>query len=720
MGLLEPLFRWEAIETLFSDRARVQGMLDFEAALARAEARTGLIPVSAAAAIGEQCRAEHYDLEGLARAAAAAGNPAIPLIRRLSARVEEKDREAARFVHWGATSQDVMDTGLVLALRSALDRIEGDLDRLGSALASLAEAHRATLIAGRTWMQHAVPTTFGLKVAGWLDANLRHRRRLDELRARSLVLQYGGAVGHLAALGDKGLEVEAALAEELRLGRPDLSWHAHRDRLAEVGTTLGLLAGSLGKIARDLALHAQTEVAEVFEPGGEGLGGSSTMPHKRNPVASAVTLAAAARLPGLVAAMLGAMAQEDERGLGGWHAEWETLPELVGLVGGALHHVTDAIAGLRVDTARMEANLHLTRGLVFAEAVQMALAERIGRPAAQELVEAACRRAQGEGRHLQEVLSADPAVGRHLSPDVLAHLFDPRRALGAADRLIDRVLASHASKREGAGRGRLSGMPTIDVSDLRMNYEQTGPAGAPVVVLSHSLGTDLTMWDAQARALEEAFRVVRYDLRGHGRTTASPGPYAIEQLARDVVGLLDVLGVARAHFCGLSIGGMIGIWLGAHAPERVLRLVLSNTAERIGTTEGWTERIEAVRAGGLSSIAAAVTDRWFSPAFRAAAPEVVEKARARLESTTPEGYVGCCAAIRDADLRADLSFIAAPTLVIAGRNDPATTPADGRRLADAIPRARYVELDASHLSCLEAAAPFTSAAYAFLTAGGGP
>jgi 3-carboxy-cis,cis-muconate cycloisomerase len=265
---------------------------------------------------------------------------------------------------------------------------------LAGALASLAEAHRTTLIAGRTWMQHAVPTTFGLKVAGWLDAVDRHRDRIARLRGRALVVQFGGAAGTLAALGDEGMEVAAALAEELKLPLPDLPWHAHRDRLAEVATTLGLLAGTLGKLARDVALHTQTEVAEVFEPAGEGRGGSSSMAHKRNPISSAVVLAAAARVPGLVATMLGAMVQEDERGLGGWQAEWETLPELVG---GALHHVTDTMAGLRVDVARMAANLDATRGLVLAEAAEVALAPRTGRAAARRTVEAACRRAQRKG-----------------------------------------------------------------------------------------------------------------------------------------------------------------------------------------------------------------------------------------------------------------------------------------------------------------------------------
>lgn len=453
MSLLGPLFRWDAIEQSFSDRARVQAMLDFEAALARAEASTGVIPAPAAPAIAAKCSAELFDVEAIARAAAAAGNPAIPLVHALVALVGRDDPAAARFVHWGATSQDVIDTGLVLQLRPALGQIEEELDRLAAILAALADRHRATLVAGRTWMQQAVPTSFGLKVAGWLDAVDRHRGRLAGVRRRALVLQLGGAVGTLAALGTTGLNVSRALAAELQLAEPDVPWHAHRDRVAEVATMLGLCAGTLGKIARDISLHMQTEVAEVFEPAAKGRGGSSTMPHKRNPVASAVVLAAATRAPGLVGSMLSAMVQEEERGLGGWHAEWEVLPDLVGIVGGALHHLTETVAGLEIDATRMRANLEATQGLIFAEAVQMALRARLGAGEAQPLVDRACERARAGGRHLREVLGADPEVGKHLPPAELARLFDPQHSLGAANELIDRVLAAHSRRRGKPGDG---------------------------------------------------------------------------------------------------------------------------------------------------------------------------------------------------------------------------------------------------------------------------
>jgi len=454
MNLLEPLFRWNAVEILLSDRARLQGMLDFEAALARAGARTRVIPEAAAPAIAAKCRAELFDNEALANATALAGNPAIPLVRQLTKLVEKEDKEAARFVHWGATSQDAMDTGFVLQLRAALDAIAPELQKLSDALAKLAKKYRATPIAARTWMQQALPTTFGVKAAGWLDAIDRHRVRFGELRQRALVLQFGGAVGTLAALGDKGMDVAAALAEDLQLRLPTLPWHTQRDRIAETVAAFALLTGSLGKIARDISLHAQTEIAELHEPAAKGRGGSSTMPQKRNPVTAAVVLAAATRMPGLLAAVFGAMAQEEERGLGNWHAEWETLPEIIGLAAGALHHLTETMSGLEVDTKKMKENLERTRGLIFAEAVQMTLARSLGRMAAHELVEAACKRALAKGRHLRDVLAEDRTVKKLLKKNELARLFNPAEYLGVADSMIDRALQAHNAMRPKASAAR--------------------------------------------------------------------------------------------------------------------------------------------------------------------------------------------------------------------------------------------------------------------------
>ncbi len=447
MSLLDPLFGWEVTDQIFSDSTRIQRMLDFEAALAEAEARLNVIPKSAAGPIRNCCEARRFDLPSIGQAAASAGNLAIPLIKELTNLVARSDQEAARYVHWGATSQDAIDTGLVLQLRDGCDAIEADLDRLCERLTELALEHRATPLPARTWMQQAVPTVFGLKVAGWLDALTRHRARLKAMRQRVLVLQFGGAAGTLASLGTDGMKVAQELAKELKLGLPALPWHSHRDRIAEVGTTLALLVGTLGKIARDISLQAQTEIAEVFEPSGDGRGGSSTMPHKRNPVGCAMILSAAVQVPALAAVLLSAMPQEQERGLGGWHVEWQTLPELTRRCGGALHHMLQLMTGLEVDTIRMRQNLDVTQGLIFAEAVTMALATRIGKPAAHRIVEEASKQAVARKTSLRESLSANSEVTTYLNSAELDKLFDPLHYLGVANEFIDRAIA--ASKSEG-------------------------------------------------------------------------------------------------------------------------------------------------------------------------------------------------------------------------------------------------------------------------------
>ncbi len=444
--LLGTLFGSPDASAVFSDQARLQGMLDFEAALAEAEAQAGVIPSSAAPVITAQCRAELFDCADLAKATASAGNPAIPVVKRLTALVGRTDPDAARYVHWGATSQDAMDTGLVLQLRTFLALLEADVARLAAALAHISEAHKTTVLAGRTWLQHALPVTLGLKAAGWLDAIERHKDRITAAGKRTLALQFGGAAGTLASLGDRGLTVADLLARDLGLALPPLSWHAHRDRIAELATVLGLLVGTLGKVARDVSLLMQTEIGEAFEARGEGRGGSSTMPQKRNPVAASVILAAAARAPGLVATLLGAMVQEHERGLGGWQAEWEALPALCVLTAGAIRHTAEMIAGMEVDASRMQANLALTHGQILAEAVTMVLASRIGRLAAHELVARACKDASASGKDLKTVIADDPDVRKHLSPDELDQAFDFRNYLGLAATFVDRVLEARRSR----------------------------------------------------------------------------------------------------------------------------------------------------------------------------------------------------------------------------------------------------------------------------------
>jgi 3-carboxy-cis,cis-muconate cycloisomerase len=441
MMLYDDLFSYPALELIFSDESCVKSILRFEAALAVAEGRTGVIPQVASQKIAACCAKESFDLSVIAKDAARAGNIAIPLVKMLTEAVARQDKDAARFVHWGATSQDAIDTGFLLQLRDALVLVEEDLAGLAETLATLAVRHRTTLVVARTWMQQALPTTFGFVVAGWLDAIVRQRQRLLEMRPRVLSLLFGGAAGTLAALRGDGPEVARALAGELQLTFPTAPWHAHRDRIGEIAAFFGLLTGTLGKIARDISLHTQTEVAELFEPAGQGRGGSSTMPHKRNPVTCAVVLSAAARVPGLVSTVLCAMPQEHQRGLGGWHSEWETLPQIVRLGAGALRHMAEMLPHLEVDTKRMRQNLDATHGLIFAEAVSTAIANRVGKLQAHHLVEAACKKALEESRLLKDVLRADPDLHGQLTPADLDSLFDAKNYLGSAEEFVDRVIA---------------------------------------------------------------------------------------------------------------------------------------------------------------------------------------------------------------------------------------------------------------------------------------
>ncbi|WP_368301036.1 3-carboxy-cis,cis-muconate cycloisomerase [Kluyvera sichuanensis] len=441
MSVLTPLLRTEALTDMFGDERLVQGMLDFEAALATAQARCGVIPNAAVEPISAACRASLIDLTTLATAAASAGNLAIPLVKQLTQRVKNTDPEAARYVHWGATSQDAIDTGLMLQLQQALGETETRLARLISVLAEQVMRHQHTLLPGRTWMQHALPITYGLKLAGTLDALLRWQERLAQMRPRVLALQFGGAAGTLASLKEKGPEVAQALAAELNLMLPDTSWHSQRDRLIELASWYAGLCGTLGKFANDFALMMQTEVAEVSEPIAEGRGGSSAMPHKRNPVSCAAILAAVTRVPGLMATLYASQIQQHERALGGWQAEWETLPELVMLAGGVLENSEYLVKGMQVNTHKMRDNLDITHGLVMAESVTQALATHLGKADAHHLIETICHRAIALDCPLRPLLENDPLVSQHLSPEQLTQLLDPANAVGSADHFVRQVLA---------------------------------------------------------------------------------------------------------------------------------------------------------------------------------------------------------------------------------------------------------------------------------------
>lgn len=437
----EALFSTPSMSAAFAPSAHVQAMLAFEAALAQAEARAGIIPQEAARAIAGACNVEHFDVASLYREAAIAGTPAIPLVRMLTARVEG---EARKYVHWGATSQDAIDTALMLQMREGLDLLIGGLLDLCASSAALAEKHRHTLMAGRTLLQQALPITFGLKAARWLALAVRQIEALRERREKSLALQLGGAAGTLASLGEKGLQVVELLAAELRLPAPDLPWHTERDRVAGIAATLGIVSGAMAKMAGDVALLAQTELGEVSEGAAPGKGGSSAMPQKRNPVDATAALAAARLAIGMVPVILSAMQQEHERAVGGWQAEWAAIPSLFCYTASAIEHVRGAVSGLEVDEASMKANLDASCGLIMSESLTTTLAHKVGRPEAFRLVQSLGKQISGAGKTLRQAALEDGKVRTILSPEEIDAALDPERYLGSADVFIERALAAYA------------------------------------------------------------------------------------------------------------------------------------------------------------------------------------------------------------------------------------------------------------------------------------
>ena len=436
------LYSTEEIRELFSDRAHLQFMLDVEAALARAESKLGLVHPPIADTITRAARVENIRLDYIADSTRKVGYPVVALVKELG-RVAGDD--AARYVHLGATTQDILDTALVLQLRRALAIMRRDLIAIARALAEKAVRFRDTPVAGRTHLQHAVPTTFGLKCASWASPLVAHIERLDQARPRVMVVQFGGAGGTLAALGENGLAIVEALASELSLGVADLPWHSRRDAFAETAALLGLICGSLSKFAFDVSLMMQTEVGEVSEPHDAGRGGSSTMPQKRNPIASEYIIAATRTVHALVPVMLGAMIADHERATGPWQSESLALPQCVALSAGALAHARSIAEGMSVDTERMRRNLEITHGLIMAEAIASALTTKLGRADAEASIARACDRAIAEGKPLATILRQDAELRGHLSDADIDRLMDPAAYLGSAGAFVDRVVARVAA-----------------------------------------------------------------------------------------------------------------------------------------------------------------------------------------------------------------------------------------------------------------------------------
>jgi len=436
--LFRDAFGTQAMREVFSDLGLIAAYAEVEVALAKAEARCGVIPDDAARQIAARTDVATLDFEQLGRETDIVGYPILPLVRQLAAQCGE----AGRYVHWGATTQDVMDSAVVLQMRKGLAIIERDIVELRGILAELSRRYRDTPMAGRTHLQQALPVTFGYKAAIWLSMFDRHAERLAQLKPRVLVGQFAGAVGTLASLGEKGFEVQAALCEELGLGVPVATWHVARDGFAETVNFLGLVTGSLGKIALDIMIMASTEFSEIYEPFVKGRGASSTMPQKRNPISSELMLAAAKAVRAHAGLMGDAMVQDFERATGPWHAEWIAIPESFVLTAGSLHQAKFALSGLVVDESRMADNLDSSRGLIVAEAVMMGLAPQLGRQEAHDVVYDACRLANEKGLTLADALSADERIASRIDRDTIDRLTSPKNYLGLAPEMVDRVLAS--------------------------------------------------------------------------------------------------------------------------------------------------------------------------------------------------------------------------------------------------------------------------------------
>lgn len=435
--LFRDMFGTPEMRHIFSDEGLVAQYLEAEAALARAQGRLGVIPPAAAAVIDAACKNLNIDYEHMRRETEIVGYPILPLVHQLV----KAAGEAGRYVHWGATTQDIMDTATVLQLRQALTIITRDLHELHAILATLAKRHRDTPMAGRTHLQQALPVTFGYKVAVWLSSIDRHIERVQQALPRILIGQFSGAAGTLASLGTRGLDVQAAYCAELNLAQPAITWHVARDGLAEAVTLLGLITGTLGKVASDVMMMAATEFGEVAEPFQPGRGASSTMPQKRNPISSELMLAAAKAVRQHVATMLDAMIHDFERATGPWHLEWVSLPESFLLTVSALHQAKFMLGGLVVDTNRMRANLGLTQGLIVAEAVMMAAAPSLGRQQAHDIVYGACRQAIEQGGMLGDILKTIPEITDAMGgAAAIDHACDPANYLGLSGAMVDRVV----------------------------------------------------------------------------------------------------------------------------------------------------------------------------------------------------------------------------------------------------------------------------------------
>jgi 3-oxoadipate enol-lactonase len=547
---------------------------------------------------------------------------------------------------------------------------------------------------GRTLLQQARPISFGYKVATWLSGLLDSKRALNRLKKNNLLMQLGGAVGSLSNMPDQGLAVQKLTAKYLGLKSPDISWFTQRNSIAEIASSLGIFNMSISKIANDVCLMMQTEIAEVFEGKESGKGGSSTMPHKRNPVSSAAILANSYRIPPLVSTMISSLKQSHERDPGAWHAEWETMESIVQLTGGSLENCLQLLKNLEVDANKMLENLELTKGLIYAENVSLFLAQSMGKTEAHTFTENACKKAVQNNTTLENIL-VNENIG--LNKEMLAELFKPLNSLGNCESFTQNMIGKAQRK-----------MKFVEIDQQNIHYKIEGKSDLPFLILSNSLGSEMKMWDEVMPYLLSNFQILRYDTRGHGESKfiKTNETLSIARLAKDVIELMDKLNIKSAVFCGLSMGGLIGQHLGIHYADRIEKVVLCNTGAKIGDDERWNSRIKTISENGMQAIVEDTMVRWFRESYIKANPGKIEEFRQMFLRSQVDGYSACCEAIRDADFRTANSKNTIPTLVIAGNEDPVTTLENGKFIAETVQNGQVLELNAKHLSAAEQALEF--------------
>ncbi len=690
----------DAMLTILSDANYLHSMARFEGALARSSAIHKVIPRDAAEIIIAECLSFAPDLNILVQKSRTSGPVAIAFVEALRKNISNKSNSAADWLHYGATSQDVLDTALCLQLKAAAELMEHDLQQITGRLCFLAQRHSDTPIIGRTLLQHAQPITLGLKFSQW--AAIIHDAASELKRSAHLAcfVQLGGATGTLSGIGANGLTIAEAMAGELGLKWEGVPWHNNRNRLVAFGACLGVTIGALSKIARDVSLLMQNENGEMSEPTGGGKGGSSAMPHKRNPVAAVIATSAAVRAPGLVASLISSLSfNEHERGLGGWQSERPLLEDLLLLCHGSVWVVSGMLADIQINEQKIAKNLEHSIQISGSELLLTALSTNLGRERAKQIVDSALLDFHSGNNFIDRVYENDD-VRSFFEKKSLTEIVTIKKLIGLSNEITSNLL----NYVQGGNKNLLphqSGF--VNNQDMRVYWRSDGHPGLPVLILGNSLGTDTSLWDNQVSELSKDYRVIRFDLPGHGLSQVPEKKLQISDIADNVISILDQLGVQKAAYCGVSVGGQIGLSLAIRYQERLNGLILCCAAAKIGDEDSWNARISRVKTTGMRSLAPEITQRWFGSKMRAENPSELEVWEQKLAGINPHGYVAICAALAKSDLRDAISKIKLPVLCVTGREDIAVLSKQVEDLCICITDAKVLYLDnIGHIPPVEA------------------